>query len=206
MKVVAALAIMKNGKMLMGKRKDNGKWTNPGGHVEEGESPIDGAMREAKEEAGLELTHDRLYHLDTKIVETPGGKIRVHGYKVNLDEGTTTIKNDPDDEVHRWHWVSLKPPLNKDIFDNLHVPLEDNVLLGAMEIKMEKNAFFVGFEKAAISANAIKGMGRKLNRSFNGTRKANPEAFSGLRPKRLMASPEAFAGLRPKKLKARPLN
>lgn len=149
MKVVAALAIMKDGKILMGKRKDNGKWTNPGGHVDEGEAPIHGAIREAKEEAGLDLTQDQLYHLDTKIVETPGGKISVHGYKVNLHEGQTTIKHDPDDEVYRWHWVSLKKPLNKEIFGNLHVPLEDNVLLSNLGINMEKKAFFVGFEKKA---------------------------------------------------------
>lgn len=144
-----ALAIVKNGMLLMGRRKDNGKWTNPGGHANDGEAPIDAGIREAKEETGLDLTQDRLYHLDTQIIHKPSGeKLKIVAYKVNLDEGATTIKNDPDDEVHRWVWVNIKPPLNRKIFDNLHVP-KNNVIFDSLGVTMEKNAFFVGFEKAA---------------------------------------------------------
>jgi len=133
----------------MGRRKDNGKWTNPGGHANDGEAPIDAGIREAKEETGLDLTQDRLYHLDTRIIHKPSGeKLKVVAYKINLDEGATTIKNDPDDEVHRWVWISLAKPLNKKVFGNLHVP-RDNVILDSLGVQMEKNAFFLGFEKRA---------------------------------------------------------
>ena len=133
----------------MGRRKDNGKWTNPGGHANDGEAPIDAGIREAKEETGLDLTQDRLYHLDTRIIHKPSGeKLKIVAYKINLDEGATTIKNDPDDEVHRWVWISLAKPLNKKVFGNLHVP-RDNVILDSLGVQMEKKAFFIGFEKRA---------------------------------------------------------
>ena len=32
-------------------------WLQPGGHIEEGESPWEGALREAREETGLEVRH-----------------------------------------------------------------------------------------------------------------------------------------------------
>ena len=40
--------------ILMGKRRDNQKWTFPGGHVEPQETMKEGAMRELKEETGIE--------------------------------------------------------------------------------------------------------------------------------------------------------
>ena len=45
------------------------------------------------------------------------------------------MKEDPDAEVHRWHW--LKMPLNDDVMGNLHSP--KNVLLKGMGL-MEKTA------------------------------------------------------------------
>ena len=36
--------------ILMGKRNDNDKWTTPGGHLDKGECPYEGAIRELKEE------------------------------------------------------------------------------------------------------------------------------------------------------------
>ncbi len=44
-----------SGKILLMKRTDNQKWCMPCGLVEAGESPEQGAIREAKEETGLEV-------------------------------------------------------------------------------------------------------------------------------------------------------
>lgn len=45
-----------------------GRWMQPGGHIDPGESPADAALREAEEETGLALAHPaggpRLVHLD----------------------------------------------------------------------------------------------------------------------------------------------
>lgn len=52
--IATAHVFDKSGKMLLLKQK-NGWWTPPGGHVEKGESIINAAIREAKEETGLDV-------------------------------------------------------------------------------------------------------------------------------------------------------
>ena len=55
MRPAAAVAIIDDDKILMLKRMDNGKWTMPGGTMELDESLIDCAIREVKEETGLDV-------------------------------------------------------------------------------------------------------------------------------------------------------
>jgi 8-oxo-dGTP pyrophosphatase MutT (NUDIX family) len=125
------------GKILMGKRHDTGKWTNPGGHLDPNELPEKGALRETLEESGIELQDSQLTHLETRDVTTPKGELyKIHAFKATVPAGTSTsMKNDPDGEVHRWHWCAV--PLSKDILENLHSP--DNVLLQALGLQ-EKGA------------------------------------------------------------------
>ncbi|HVC26098.1 MAG TPA: NUDIX domain-containing protein [Acidimicrobiales bacterium] len=56
-----------------------GRWIQPGGHLEPGESPADAALREAVEETGLPLRHPdgdpRLFHLDAH--PAPGGHVHL---------------------------------------------------------------------------------------------------------------------------------
>lgn len=49
-----------NGHILLCKRRDRDLWNLPGGRVEEGESPWDGAIREAMEEIGVEIKVEKL--------------------------------------------------------------------------------------------------------------------------------------------------
>lgn len=127
LKRVACVGIFHDGKMLFGKRRDNGKWTNPGGHLEEGEKPVDGAVREVFEEAGIKLDPKDLTPVKTKVVTKPDGtRLKVFTYRATLkDRLATSMKKDPDQEVERWSWID---PVRK-LPDNLHVPLKDNVLL-----------------------------------------------------------------------------
>jgi len=130
MKRVAAIAILNDHHLLMGRRRDTGKWTNPGGHLNEGEDPVAGAVREVQEETGLNLDPHLFRKLESRIVKKPGGeKIEIHGFRVDLRvKPSTTIVADPDEEVQRWQWVKTDTDLEH-IMDNLHVPLKDNVLL-----------------------------------------------------------------------------
>jgi len=125
-KEVAAVAVVCDGKMLMGKRKDNQKWTQPGGHMEAGESPMEGALRELKEETGIVASAGQLKPIGSRMVA--GGKIRVHGFIMNCNERpNTTMMSDPDEEVYRWMWKSYSP-LPEEVAGALHVPKENIIL------------------------------------------------------------------------------
>jgi ADP-ribose pyrophosphatase YjhB (NUDIX family) len=56
----ASVAIIRNGQVLLTKRADVEVWTLPGGGVETGESVAEAAIREAREETGLEVRLLRL--------------------------------------------------------------------------------------------------------------------------------------------------
>ncbi len=49
--------VMKGGKVLIGERKDNGLICGPGGHIEAGETPEDAAIRETREEFGINVAN-----------------------------------------------------------------------------------------------------------------------------------------------------
>ena len=53
---VSKVIITLNGKILF-LQKNNGKYELPGGHIEVGETAINGAKREVKEETGLDVTN-----------------------------------------------------------------------------------------------------------------------------------------------------
>ena len=122
LKQVATVIVRNGDKILMGKRNDNGRYTNPGGHMEDGEDPRDAAVRELKEEAGIEVEPEDLKHLATKDVITyTGKKMKIHAYMVESNAKPTS-KNDPDEEVSKWEWIDIEDGLADEIKDNLHSP------------------------------------------------------------------------------------
>ncbi len=58
-KVDTRAAIFDNGKILL-VRERNGKWSMPGGWCDYNMSPAENTIKEAKEEAGLDISIDRL--------------------------------------------------------------------------------------------------------------------------------------------------
>ena len=63
-KIVAGSLIVKNNKFLLCKRAINpgyGKWTFPSGYLDRGETPQEGAIREAKEEVNIKIKLQDLF-------------------------------------------------------------------------------------------------------------------------------------------------
>ena len=69
------VAVIDDGKILLTKREDFEVWCLPGGGVEEGESLAEGAIREAKEETGLDVELTRLVGVYSRM---GGGMHDVH--------------------------------------------------------------------------------------------------------------------------------
>jgi 8-oxo-dGTP diphosphatase len=100
--------VIKDNKLLLGKRKKigNGFWGLPGGHLEYGETPLEGAKRELEEETGLKA--DNLVYKNTvnEILISEG----THYISINF------IFNNPSDEpeliepdkFYEWKWFDLK--------------------------------------------------------------------------------------------------
>ena len=132
MKEVSVVAVTHKDKLLMGKRRDNGKWTQPGGHLEKGEDPTAGAARELYEEAAIKAKN--LKHLGSKTTTNPEGvKLKIHAFQMNCSEKpSSSSKNDPDKEVARWIWVPKKLPAS--VASKLHVQ-KNNILLDLLRVK-----------------------------------------------------------------------
>lgn len=96
------------GRVLLSRRALDpfaGKWDLPGGFLEEGEHPLDCVRRELSEEAGIELTDERLlgfwidrYEYRQRLVAT----LNVY-YAARIGEGTL----DPGDDVAELRWFAL---------------------------------------------------------------------------------------------------
>lgn len=117
---VASIAVVSGTKLLMGVRRDCGRWTLPGGHIEPGEDPRDGAIRELREETGIHA-HDLNYMGSEEVTTFTGKRYLIHAFMMTAEPATTTV-NDPDREVFGWTWVNLENGLPDLVADNLHSP------------------------------------------------------------------------------------
>lgn len=131
---VSSIAVMSSdGHLLMGKRRDNGLWTLPGGHADPGESPEDCARRELWEEAGL-TGCTAIPLRQESFVGRAGFPVEVNAFRVDLGVGKdhvrTHVGNDPDREVWAWEWVWVGDGLPTEVSGALHSPR--NVVLDAM--------------------------------------------------------------------------
>ncbi len=102
----AAVAIVNDNRILMLKRTDNSKWTLPGGTLELNESLIDCAVREVKEEAGINVVVKDIIgtYTDPNIrIEYSDGEVRREFTIVYYGEvNTTTIEIDNESKEYKW--------------------------------------------------------------------------------------------------------
>ena len=105
--VVGVICVDRKGRVLLVQGK-GGKWSFPKGRRKENESHYQGAIREAKEEAGIELA-DRKVNVKLKLRY---GTYYVYafgraGEEIPLDEPMT------QDEITKVEWVNL----NSQVFE-----------------------------------------------------------------------------------------
>lgn len=135
---VATVAVMHKNHLLMGKRRDNGKWTVPGGHLEEHEDFKQGAIRELYEEAGI----DKPQHIDAiGEIHKVSDDLHVQPFGLKLRKRVpTSMLKDPDGEIERWKWIDTSKGLPEEIKNNLHVPFEKNCLMKAIGLRKDDQA------------------------------------------------------------------
>lgn len=114
---VGVMIINDKGEVLIGQRQGShgaGEWSFPGGHLEFGETIMETAIREAKEECNLDLSGLELISVadERRYIETDGKHYVNIGIKANSFSNEVKIME--PDKCLEWRWFS---------FDNLPSPL-----------------------------------------------------------------------------------
>jgi len=114
-KIGVGAIVIKNGKVLLGKRKNShgdGTWSFPGGHLEFGEKVEDCAKRETEEETGLIIDNFEKSVFTNDIFEKEN-KHYVTLYAIaEIYEGEPVVAE--PEKCERWEWFD---------WDNLPSPL-----------------------------------------------------------------------------------
>lgn len=100
------------GRILLMERVDDTGWCLPCGWVEAGEKPCQAAIRETKEETGLEVTISRLVGVFTRLPHQHGGLhtmiavvhlCKIVGGSLELSHEGTRLKYCEIDAMDNWH-------------------------------------------------------------------------------------------------------
>lgn len=113
-KIGASVAVMREGRLLLTRRADNGLWCIPGGGVDAGETWSEAAIREAHEETGLRVAIDGVlcaYSDPDVVIAYPDGHhtqvfgvcFRAHPLsgEAGLSDEVTEVRWVTDDEAAR---------------------------------------------------------------------------------------------------------
>lgn len=87
----------------MGEGRDRGSWALPGGHIEPGESPRDGAARELQEETGLTVPAAELRLVGDGFLDfTDGHSMVSFNYAARRELATGTLEAQDDAATARF--------------------------------------------------------------------------------------------------------
>lgn len=136
----ANLVVLREGEdgteVLLGHRADDGNWAAISGIVEPGENPADTVVREAREEACIEVEVERMLWLDVmdEVTFPNGDRCRFldHGFRGRLVGGRPGIG---DGEISDFGWFPanrLPVPRQERLEEQVRICLEDprDVVLG----------------------------------------------------------------------------
>lgn len=97
-----AVVLDDHGGVLLGRRRDRGIWTLPGGGVEDGESPWQAVVRETREETGYDVEVIRLATVDWKHARSDivfVFECRITGGSATTTEETSEVRFVPNEEL-----------------------------------------------------------------------------------------------------------
>ena len=102
------------GRILLARRADNGRWTLPGGIVDPGEQPSDAALREIREETGVDAEIERLGGVALHPATYPNGDVCEYlnvWFRCRAIGGSARVNDDESTEVG-WYAADSLPELD----------------------------------------------------------------------------------------------
>jgi ADP-ribose pyrophosphatase YjhB (NUDIX family) len=127
--------VVRDGRVLMVKRSDNGAWTPVTGIVEPGEDPADCAVREVLEESGVHAVARRLawVHATGPTVHANGDRAQYldHTFRMDWVSGEPFAADDESVDAG-WFTLDALPPMTADMRRRVALAADEN--LGAAAV------------------------------------------------------------------------
>ncbi|MFF0558853.1 NUDIX hydrolase [Streptomyces sp. NPDC020472] len=126
---VSAVVLDDRGRVLLGKRADNGLWAVIGGIVDPGEQPADCAVREVFEETAVRCVPERIVLVETlrKPVVYPNGDICQYmdvSFRCRAIGGEARVNDEESTEVG-WFGVDELPEMKRFSYLRIEKALAD---------------------------------------------------------------------------------
>ncbi|WP_030685913.1 NUDIX domain-containing protein [Streptomyces globisporus] len=126
---VSAVVFDDRGRVLLGKRADNGLWAVIGGIVDPGEQPADCAVREVFEETAVRCVPERIVLVETlrKPVVYPNGDICQYmdvSFRCRATGGEARVNDEESTEVG-WFGVDELPEMKRFSYLRIEKALAD---------------------------------------------------------------------------------
>ena len=127
----AVTAVIRRGdQLLLVQRSDNGAWTPVTGIMDPGEEPAGCAVREAREETGVEIRVDRLAAVTSGIEVTHVNGDRAvyldHAFSCSWLSGEPYVADDESVDV-RWWPIGQLPGMHPTMLERIDAALSDEV-------------------------------------------------------------------------------
>lgn len=104
------------GRVLLHRHKRLGRWLQPGGHLEPGETPWQAAVRETREETGVAAAHPGdgplLLHVD--VHEGPRGHVHLDLRYLLHGDGEVALAPAPGESPHVAWWTATEAARRSD--------------------------------------------------------------------------------------------
>lgn len=136
--IAVTVTVIQNGKILLVRRKDtgfmDGYYAIPGGHLDEGESLIQGAARELKEETGLIVEEKdlELFHILQDESESPKNFFSFRFLAKKWSGKPVLAEPEKSDDIG-WFDIKKLPNVSPYVGKDLEALKEKEITLGKVE-------------------------------------------------------------------------
>ncbi|GAA1186885.1 NUDIX hydrolase [Pseudonocardia alaniniphila] len=129
-RVGAYVVCVRDGSLLLVRFRRSDRWTLPGGGLDHGERPEDGAVREVEEETGLQIALGSVIGVDSTRWDrsSDGNPIDMHALRILYTAEVIggSLRDEIDGSTDRAEWVPLA-----ELADRPHIGLVDIGLAAA---------------------------------------------------------------------------